>query len=76
AGVSPFGSRIELSPDAYALALSYDKLNSPAGKEAAKKLPALPSTPLRLSCHDLRFRTFDDAQGFSFPSEADRLPQL
>ncbi|XKM40853.1 helix-turn-helix domain-containing protein [Rhizobium ruizarguesonis] len=41
AGVSPFGSRIELSPDAYALALSYDKLNSPAGKEAVKTILTL-----------------------------------
>lgn len=39
--MSPFGSRIELSPDAYALALSYDKLNSPAGKEAVKTILTL-----------------------------------
>lgn len=39
-----FGSRIELSPDAYALALSYDKLNSPAGKEAVKTILTLISS--------------------------------
>ncbi|MBX5145334.1 helix-turn-helix domain-containing protein [Rhizobium lentis] len=41
--VPQIGSRIELSPDAYALALSYDKLNSPAGKEAVKTILALMS---------------------------------
>ncbi|SCB57988.1 Transcriptional regulator, contains XRE-family HTH domain [Rhizobium aethiopicum] len=41
-GISEFG-RIELSPDAYALALSYDKLNSAAGKEAVKTILTLMS---------------------------------
>ncbi|PDT03879.1 helix-turn-helix domain-containing protein [Rhizobium chutanense] len=40
-GVSQFGSRVELSPDAYALALTYDKLNSSAGKEAVKTILTL-----------------------------------
>ncbi|ANM08631.1 transcriptional regulator [Rhizobium leguminosarum bv. trifolii] len=38
AGMSQFGGRIELSPDAYALALTYDRLNSSAGKEAVKTI--------------------------------------
>ncbi|ARO28167.1 MULTISPECIES: helix-turn-helix transcriptional regulator [Rhizobium] len=41
--ISEFGGRIELSPDAYALALSYDKLNSAAGKEAVKTILTLMS---------------------------------
>jgi transcriptional regulator with XRE-family HTH domain len=44
ADMPQFGSRIELSPDAYALALSYDKLNSPAGKEAVKTILTLISS--------------------------------
>jgi hypothetical protein len=39
--MSPFGSSVALSPDAFALALSYDKLNSPAGKEAVKTIVTL-----------------------------------
>ena len=39
--ISQFGSRIELSPEAYALALSYDKLDSTAGKEAFKTILTL-----------------------------------
>ncbi|WP_106796045.1 helix-turn-helix transcriptional regulator [Rhizobium sp. H4] len=44
ADMPQFASRIELSPDAYALALSYDKLNSPAGKEAVKTILTLISS--------------------------------
>jgi transcriptional regulator with XRE-family HTH domain len=40
-GISQFASRIELSPEAYELALSYDKLNSLAGKEAVKTILTL-----------------------------------
>jgi len=35
--------KIELSPEAYELALHYDKLHSPAGKEAVKTILTLMS---------------------------------
>ncbi|WP_454853192.1 helix-turn-helix domain-containing protein [Rhizobium binxianense] len=41
--ISQFDSRIELSPEAYELAVSYDRLSSPAGKEAVKTILSLMS---------------------------------
>lgn len=41
--ITHFPSRIELSPEAYELAVNYDRLNSPAGKEAVKTILTLMS---------------------------------
>lgn len=42
-GISQFDNRVELSPEAYELAVSYDRLNSPAGKQAVKTILSLMS---------------------------------
>jgi transcriptional regulator with XRE-family HTH domain len=37
-GISQFANRVELSPEAYELAISYDRLSSTAGKQALKTI--------------------------------------
>ncbi len=43
AGCSHSPTKVELSPEAYELAINYDKLHSPAGKEAVKTILTLMS---------------------------------
>ncbi|MFC5755115.1 MULTISPECIES: helix-turn-helix domain-containing protein [unclassified Rhizobium] len=40
-GISQFANRVELSPEAYELAVSYDRLSSVAGKQAVKTILSL-----------------------------------
>ncbi|PKA43946.1 helix-turn-helix domain-containing protein [Rhizobium sullae] len=42
--MAQFPSKVELSPEAYELAINYDRLRSPAGKEAVKTILTLMST--------------------------------